>query len=189
MQAYWASLALVVLAEMGDKTQLLAMAFATRFHWHIVLLGIFVATAANHLIAVMVGHYLDSVIPFQYVKIGTSISFILFGLWTLRGDKLRGEETRYKFNPFWTITIAFFLAEMGDKTQLTTVALAAKYNSILWVWLGTITGMVIADAIGIIVGIVLGKKIPDRVIKWISALIFVGFGFFGLYESLITFLP
>jgi putative Ca2+/H+ antiporter (TMEM165/GDT1 family) len=184
VQAYWASLALVVLAEMGDKTQLLAMAFATRFRWQIVLLGIFVATAANHLIAVVVGHYLDSIVPIQYVKIGTSISFVLFGLWTLRGDKLRVEEDRYEFSPFWTITIAFFTAEMGDKTQLATVALAAKYNSVLSVWLGTITGMLLADAIGIIVGIVLGKKIPDRMIKWGSALIFIGFGIFGLYESL-----
>lgn len=184
MRAYWASLLLVVLAEMGDKTQLLAMAFATRFRWHIVLLGIFVATAANHLIAVMVGHYLDSIIPVQYIKFGTSFSFILFGLWTLRGDRLQGEENKYKFSPFWTITIAFFMAEMGDKTQLATISLAAKYNSIFLVWLGTITGMLLADAIGIIVGIVLGKKIPERMIKWGSALIFIGFGIFGLYESL-----
>jgi putative Ca2+/H+ antiporter (TMEM165/GDT1 family) len=184
VQAYWASLALVLLAEMGDKTQLLAMAFATRFRWHIVLVGIFVAIAADHLIAVMVGHYLGSIIPIQYVKIGTSVSFILFGLWTLRGDKLRGKENSYKFSPFWTITVAFFIAEMGDKTQLATVALAAKYNSILSVWLGTTTGMLLADAIGIIVGIVLGKKIPERMIKWGSALIFIGFGIFGLYESL-----
>ncbi len=184
MKAYWASLALVVLAEMGDKTQLLAMAFATRFRWHIVLIGIFVATAANHLVAVMVGRYLDSIIPIQYIKIGTSLSFILFGLWTLRGDELRGEENRYQFSPFWTITIAFFVAEMGDKTQLATVALAAKYSTVLPVWLGTITGMLLADAVGIIVGIVLGKKIPERVIKWGSALIFIGFGILGLYESL-----
>ena len=184
MRAYWASLVLVVLAEMGDKTQLLAMAFATKFRWHIVLIGIFVATAGNHLIAVMAGHYLDRVVPFQYIKIATSVSFILFGLWTLRGDKLQDEENKYQFSPFWTITIAFFMAEMGDKTQLATVALAAKYNAILSVWLGTITGMLSADAIGIIVGIVLGKKIPDRMIKWGSALIFIGFGIFGLYEAL-----
>lgn len=183
MQAYWASLVLVVLAEMGDKTQLLAMAFATRFRWHIVLVGIFVATAANHLIAVVVGHYLDTIIPIQFIKIGTSASFILFGLWTLRGDKLKGEENRYKFSPFWTITVAFFMAEMGDKTQLATVSLAAKYNSVILVWFGTITGMLLADAIGIIVGIVLGKKIPERIIKWGSALIFIGFGIFGLYEA------
>ncbi len=76
------------------------------------------------------------------------------------------------------------MAEMGDKTQLSTVSLAAEYNSIFLVWLGTITGMLLADSIGIIVGIVLGKKIPERIIKWGSALIFIGFGIFGLYETL-----
>jgi Ca2+/H+ antiporter, TMEM165/GDT1 family len=184
MAVYWASLALVVLAEMGDKTQLLAMAFATKFRWHTVLLAVFVATAANHLLAVLVGYYLDSVIPIRYIRVGTAISFILFGLWTIRGDKLQGEEDRYKFSPFWTVAIAFFIAEIGDKTQLATVTLAAKYNAILPVWLGTTTGMVVSDAIGIVVGIALGKKIPERLIKWVAALVFIGFGIVGLYESL-----
>ncbi len=169
---------------MGDKTQLLAMAFATRFHWYIVLMAVFGATAANHLLAVMVGHYLDNLIPIGYIRVGTAVSFILFGLWTIRGDKLQGEENKYKFSPFWTVAIGFFIAEMGDKTQLATVTLAAKYNAILPVWLGTTTGMVVADAIGIVVGIALGKKIPDRLIKWVAALIFIGFGIVGLYESL-----
>ena len=181
---YWASLALVVLAEMGDKTQLLAMAFAAKFRWYTVLSAVFVATTVNHLLAVFVGHYLDSIIPIEYIKIGTALSFILFGLWTIRGDRLQGEENKYKFSPFWTVAIAFFIAEMGDKTQLSTVTLAAKYNSIIPVWLGTTTGMVVADAIGIIVGIVLGKKIPERLIKWFAALVFIAFGVVGLYESL-----
>ena len=86
--------------------------------------------------------------------------------------------------PFWTVAVAFFLAEMGDKTQLATVALAAEYKSIIAVWLGTTTGMLIADAIGIGVGIVLGKKIPERLIKWVAALIFLFFGLSGLYELL-----
>ncbi len=184
MAAYWASLVLVVLAEMGDKTQLLAMAFATRFRWHVVLSAVSVATAANHLLAVLAGHYLSQIIPIEYIRIGTAVSFILFGLWTIRGDKLQGEERRYKLGPFWTVAIAFFIAEMGDKTQLATVTLAARYNTILPVWLGTITGMVIADAIGIVVGIVLGKKIPERIVKWVAGLIFIGFGILGLFESL-----
>jgi putative Ca2+/H+ antiporter (TMEM165/GDT1 family) len=91
--------------------------------------------------------------------VGTAISFILFGLWTIRGDKLQGEEDRYKFSPFWTVAVAFFVAEIGDKTQLATVTLAAKYNAILPVWLGTTTWKVLSDAIGIVVGIALGKKI------------------------------
>ncbi len=184
MAVYWASLALVVLAEMGDKTQLLAMAFATRFRWHVVLSAVAVATAANHLLAVLAGHYLSQIIPMEYIRIGTAVSFILFGLWTIRGDKLEGQEGKYILSPFWTVAIAFFIAEMGDKTQLATVTLAARYDAVFPVWLGTITGMVIADAIGIIVGIVLGKKIPERIVKWVAALIFIGFGILGLFESL-----
>ncbi|MDA8423231.1 MAG: TMEM165/GDT1 family protein [Nitrospiraceae bacterium] len=185
MTAFLTSLAIVFLAEMGDKTQLLAMAFATRFRWQTVLLGVFVATAANHLFAVYVGAYLTRIIPLQYIKIAASASFIFFGLWTIRGDELDEEDKRFNFNPFWTVTLAFFLAEMGDKTQLATVALAAEFNTIVPVWLGTTTGMMIADAVGILVGIVLHKKIPEKQIKWIAALIFIGFGLWGLYNSLI----
>ena len=185
MTAFLTSLAIVFLAEMGDKTQLLAMAFATRFRWQTVMLGVFVATAANHLFAVYVGTYLTSIIPLQYIKVAASASFIFFGLWTIRGDELDEEDKRFHFNPFWTVTLAFFLAEMGDKTQLATVALAAEFNTIVPVWLGTTTGMMIADAVGILIGIVLHKKIPEKQIKWIAALIFIGFGLWGLYNSLI----
>ncbi len=185
MTAFLTSLAIVFLAEMGDKTQLLAMAFAARFRWQTVLLGVFVATAANHLFAVYVGAYLTSIIPLQYIKVAASASFILFGLWTIRGDELDKEDKRFNFNPFWTVTLAFFLAEMGDKTQLATVALAAEFNTIVPVWFGTTTGMMIADAVGILAGIVLHKKIPEKQIKWTAALIFIGFGLWGLYNSLI----
>lgn len=184
MTAFLASLGLVVLAEMGDKTQLLAMAFATRFRWQTVMWGVFAATAVNHFLAVLAGNYLTQFFPIEYVKIAASASFILFGLWTLRGDKLHGEDKRFNYSPFWTVAVAFFLAEMGDKTQLATVALAAEYNAIFPVWLGTNVGMLVADAIGIIVGIVLCKKIPERAIKWFAALIFIAFGIIGLYESL-----
>jgi putative Ca2+/H+ antiporter (TMEM165/GDT1 family) len=124
------------------------------------------------------------VIPLSYIKIAAAASFILFGLWTLRGDTLDNEDKRFNFNPFWTVAVAFFFAEMGDKTQLATVALATKYNNIVHIWLGTTTGMIIADAIGIIVGIVLGKKIPERFVKWFAATIFIIFGILGLYDAL-----
>jgi putative Ca2+/H+ antiporter (TMEM165/GDT1 family) len=184
MSAFLASVGFVVLAEMGDKTQLLAMALACRFRWQTVMLGVFAATLANHLLAVVAGTYLTKLIPLDYVRIAAFASFILFGFWTLRGDKLEGEDRRFNFSPFWTVAVAFFLAEMGDKTQLATVALAAEYQSIFGVWLGTTTGMLIADAIGIGVGIVLGKKIPERTIKWTAAFIFIFFGLSGLYELL-----
>jgi putative Ca2+/H+ antiporter (TMEM165/GDT1 family) len=184
MTAFIASLAFVVLAEMGDKTQLLAMAFATRYRWQTVMWGVFIATLVNHLFAVLLGSYLTNIVPLHYIQIVASASFILFGLWTLRGDKLNNEDKRFNFNPFWTVAIAFFFAEMGDKTQLATIALATKYSSIIQVWLGTTSGMLVADAIGIIFGIVLGKKIPERAIKWFAALIFIFFGIAGLYGSL-----
>jgi Ca2+/H+ antiporter, TMEM165/GDT1 family len=184
MTAFLTSLAIVVLAEMGDKTQLLAMAFASRFRWQTVMWGVFVATAANHLLAVLVGHYLTNIIPLNSIKIAASASFILFGLWTLRGDTLKDEDKRFNFSPFWTVATAFFIAEMGDKTQLATVALAAEFNTIIPVWIGTTTGMLIADAIGIIAGIVLHKNIPEKKIKWFAALVFIAFGLWGLYEAL-----
>jgi Ca2+/H+ antiporter, TMEM165/GDT1 family len=181
--AFLTSLVIVVLAEMGDKTQLLAMAFASRFRWQTVMWGVFVATAANHLFAVLVGNYLTNIIPINYIKIAASASFIIFGLWTIRGDTLEGEDKRFSFSPFWTVAIAFFIAEMGDKTQLATVALAAEFNTIVPVWTGTTAGMLIADAIGIGAGIVLHKNIPEKKIKWFAALVFIAFGLWGLYEA------
>jgi putative Ca2+/H+ antiporter (TMEM165/GDT1 family) len=184
MTAFMASLGFVVLAEMGDKTQLLAMAFACRYKASTVLWGVFAATVLNHFLAVLVGNYMTQFVPIQYIQIAAAASFILFGLWTIRGDQLHGEDKRFNFSPFWTVAVAFFLAEMGDKTQLATVSLAAKYQSIWPVLLGTTAGMLIADAIGIGVGIVLGKRMPERAVKWVAALIFICFGIYGLYESL-----
>ncbi len=184
MIAFWTSLAFVVLAEMGDKTQLLAMAFATRMRWQTVMGGVFVATAANHFLAVLAGKYLTALVPLLYIKIAAAVSFILFGLWTIKGDTLDDEDKRFNFSPFWTVTVAFFIAEMGDKTQLATVALAADFHAVLPVWMGTTTGMLIADAIGIILGIVLHKRLPEKQIKWFAALVFIGFGVWGMYEAL-----
>jgi len=184
MTAFIASLIFVVLAEMGDKTQLLAMAFACKFRWQTVMWGVFVATAVNHLMAAAAGSYLAAIVPMSTIKIAAAVSFIIFGLWTIRGDTLEGEDKKYNFSPFWTVTIAFFMAEMGDKTQLATIALAVEYNTIIPVWMGTTIGMIISNGFGIIVGNVMGKHIPERAIKWASALIFVAFGSYGLYENL-----
>jgi Ca2+/H+ antiporter, TMEM165/GDT1 family len=184
MKIFIASFLFVVLAEMGDKTQLLAMAFAARFPVKTVLAGVLVATLVNHLLAVVAGSWLTNIVPLDTIQIAAAASFILFGLWTLRGDKLADEDKKYKFNPFWTVAVAFFFAEMGDKTQLATVALAAKYQSILPIWMGTTAGMMVADAFGITVGVVLGKRIPERFVKWFAAVIFILFGTIGLYDSI-----
>ncbi len=184
MTAFFASLFLVTLAEMGDKTQLLAMAFAVRYPWPTVLAGVFAATVVNHLLAVEAGNYLTGIVPLQYIQVAAAASFIFFGLWTLRGDELAGEADAVRGSPFWTVAIAFFFAEMGDKTQLATLALAAQYQTVVPVWLGTTAGMMVADGIGIGVGVVMGRRIPERVVKWGAALIFIAFGVAGLYRYL-----
>ncbi|GAB4491498.1 MAG: hypothetical protein OHK006_25410 [Thermodesulfovibrionales bacterium] len=182
--AFLASLAFVVLAEMGDKTQLLAMAFACRYRWQTVMWAVFWATAANHLLAAAAGSLLASIIPMVVVKSVAAASFILFGLWTLRGDTLDGEDSKERFSPFWTVFVAFFMAEMGDKTQLATISLAVEYNTVLNVWMGTTLGMMVSNAFGIVVGMVMGKKIPEQAIKWFAGMLFIGFGCYGLSENL-----
>ncbi|HMK42755.1 MAG TPA: TMEM165/GDT1 family protein [Dissulfurispiraceae bacterium] len=183
MVAFITSLVFVVLAEMGDKTQLLAMCFAMKYRWQTVMWGVFAATAANHLLAVLLGTFLTTFVPMSWVNIAASVSFIIFGLWTIRGDTLNCADDHSGRSPFWVVTISFFIAECGDKTQLATVALAAQYNTVLPVWLGTTAGMMIADAIGIIFGVVMGRRIPENAVKWFAALIFIAFGIFGLYET------
>ena len=186
--AYLASAAAVTLAEMGDKTQLLAMAFATKYKASKVLIGVFIATIFNHGLAVAVGSYLTKLGSADiWIQGIASLSFIFFGLWTIRGDKLDGEENKKtRFGAVMTVTIAFFIAELGDKTQLATIAIAAKYPSIpVTILMGTTTGMLIADAIGIIVGVVMCKKIPERTIKMASAGAFIVFGFIGSYQTAI----
>lgn len=175
----------VVLAEMGDKTQLLAMAFATKYKAAKVMIGVFIATVLNHALAVAIGNLIAQFTAAQiWIQALASLSFILFGLWTIKGDKLDGEDKKAtKFGPILTVGIAFFLAEMGDKTQLATIALAAKFpTSPVGILIGTTTGMLIADGIGIIVGVVLCKKIPERIVKLISAGAFVLFGLIGSYQ-------
>ncbi|MGE4589335.1 MAG: TMEM165/GDT1 family protein [Acidaminococcaceae bacterium] len=183
--AFLVSAGAVVLAEMGDKTQLLAMAFATKYKASKVMLGVFVATIFNHALAVAVGNYITRFQTVEtWIQAIASLSFIFFGLWTIRGDKLEGEENRVsKYGAVATVAIAFFIAEMGDKTQLATIALATKFpDNPLWLLVGTTTGMMIADGIGIIAGIVMCKRIPERTIKLLSAAAFIFFGFLGIYQ-------
>ncbi|MDR2088374.1 MAG: TMEM165/GDT1 family protein [Clostridiales Family XIII bacterium] len=183
--AFFVSAGAVTLAEMGDKTQLLAMAFAAKYRSAQVLAGVFLATAINHALAVAAGHLVTRFASAQFwIQAAASLSFILFGLWTIRGDRLEGEDKRSsKFGPVLTVATAFFIAEMGDKTQLTTIALAAKLPAApLAVLAGTTAGMLIADSIGIVAGVVLRRKIPERKIKFVSASAFMLFGLAGGYR-------
>ena len=184
MEAFAAAALVVVLAELGDKTQLLAMAFAAKYRWQTVMAGVFVSTVANHFLAVLAGVYLGGMIDTHTMQIVASVAFIVFGLWTIRGDEIGDEAEHSRYSPFWTVAIAFFLAEMGDKTQFATITLAAKYQSLLPVLAGTTTGMMIADGIGVVAGIVLHKAIPERTLKWFAAIVFIACGVAGLYTSL-----
>ena len=183
--AFVASLLFVVLAEMGDKTQLLAMSFATRYTAYKVIFAVFLATVANHALAVVAGQFLTTIVPIDIISLVASLSFIGFGLWTIRGDKLKGENKKVsRFGAVATVAIAFFIAEFGDKTQLATISLAVEYQNAVSVLMGTTLGMLVADGVGIVVGVVLCKRIPERTIKWFSACIFVLFGLVGVYEIL-----
>jgi putative Ca2+/H+ antiporter (TMEM165/GDT1 family) len=185
MSEFIKALLFVVVAEMGDKTQLLAMAMASKFKASQVMLGVLVATILNHALAVALGSYLSSLIPMSTIKIVAGISFLIFGLWTLRGDKIdEDEKKKQKFGPVVTVAIAFFLAEMGDKTQLMTIAISADSKMPLFILLGTTTGMLIADGIGIIGGAWMAKHVPDKYIKWGAGLIFIFFGTITIYNVL-----
>lgn len=184
MSEFVKALLFVVVAEMGDKTQLLAMAMAGKYKVAQVMLGVLVATILNHALAVGLGSYINSLIPMATVKIVAGAAFLIFGFWTLRGDKIdEDEKKKQKFGPVVTVGIAFFLAEMGDKTQLMTIAIAANGHFPLLILLGTTTGMLIADGIGIVGGAWMCKHIPEKYIKWGAGLVFLFFGTLTLYNS------
>jgi Ca2+/H+ antiporter, TMEM165/GDT1 family len=183
--AFLVSFGAVTLAEMGDKTQLLAMAFATRFRFMHVLSGVFFATVANHALAVAAGNYLTRFQSAEgWIQGFAACSFILFGLWTLRGDTLENQDKKpSRYGPIITVAIAFFIAELGDKTQLATFALAARFPAHpIGILIGTTTGMLVADAFGIGFGVLLCKQIPEETIKLVSAIVFFLFGFYGVFQ-------
>jgi putative Ca2+/H+ antiporter (TMEM165/GDT1 family) len=179
LAALFLSLAVIFVAELGDKSQLMAMTFALRHRWWVVLSGITVATTAVHLISVAVGHYLGAALPTHLLGILAGVAFVLFGLWTLRGDKLSDDEAtraqRTTAPAFFAVTSAFLLAELGDKTMLATITLAAD-NDWVGVWIGSTIGMVAADALAILVGALAGRHLPERLIQLGAAALFVVFG-------------
>ena len=185
LAAFSAAFLLVVLAEMGDKTQFIAMTFATKYSPYKVLLAVFLATVANFAIVIVIGQFLTTIVPVEAISLAASISFIGFGLWTLREEKAEDESLKAsRFGVVATVGLAFFIAEFGDKTQLTTLSLAVQYQNPIGVLLGATLGMLVADGIGIVIGVVLGRRIPQRLLKWVSAVVFVIFGLVGVYEVL-----
>jgi len=180
MEAFLVSTGIVALAEMGDKTQLLALILAARFRrpWPIVL-GIFVATIANHALAGAAGAWVTSVLGPDVLRWVLGGSFIAMAIWMLIPDKVDDDEddgAMPRFGVFGTTVVAFFLAEMGDKTQIATVMLAAQYHAWAWVVAGTTLGMMLANAPVVWLGDKITKLVPLQVVHVVSALIFLGLG-------------
>jgi putative Ca2+/H+ antiporter (TMEM165/GDT1 family) len=177
MHDFWVSLAMIFVAELGDKTQLVSLALATRFNARVVLSGIFVATLLVHVFSAALGNLAGAMLPTAWVQFLSGLAFIAFGFWTLRGDTLDDDPAhqRHPRSPFLLVVTVFFLAELGDKTMLSTVTLAST-GAFVPVWLGSTVGMVISDGLAIAVGRVMGTRLPERTIKVGAALIFFAFG-------------
>ncbi|MDN5913722.1 MAG: TMEM165/GDT1 family protein [Pseudonocardia sp.] len=179
LAAFAISFGVIFVAELGDKSQLMAMTFATRYRALPVLIGITIATSVVHLVSVAVGYGLGAAIPTGWISLVAAVAFLGFGAWTLRGDSLSDDEEakaqKAGGSAVIAVSVAFFLAELGDKTMLATITLATGHG---WfgVWLGSTVGMVVADALAIAVGRQLGRRLPERVIAVGAATLFVIFG-------------
>jgi len=188
LEAFWISLAVIFVAELGDKSQLMAMTFATRFKTWPVIAGITIATTAVHLVSVAVGGLIGDALPTTAISVVAGLAFLGFAAWTLRGDELTDEEAekakRTTRNAIIAVTVAFFLAELGDKTMLATITLATQHGW-LGTWIGSTVGMVAADALAIVVGRMLGKHLPEKAIRYGAAAAFAIFGIVLLVDALI----
>ena len=175
-RALGSSFGLVLVSEMGDKTQLLAFSLAGRFRrpWA-VMAGILVATIVNHALASTVGVLVASRISPRVMATVLAVTFFVFGLWTLRSDTLDETHRPSRFGPFLTTVALFFLAEMGDKTQLATVALGARYHDAVSVTLGTTAGMLVSDGLAVAVGDRLASRVQGRWVRVVAATLFFAF--------------
>jgi putative Ca2+/H+ antiporter (TMEM165/GDT1 family) len=185
MTALVSSFAVVALAEMGDKTQLIALTLGLRYRrpW-IIMLGILAATLGNHALAAAVGAWgaarLDS------ARLGwiLGLGFIAFGLWTLVPDRADTPAERRRWGPLLTTTVVFFFAEMGDKTQLATVALGARFSSTIQVTAGTTLGMLVADGLAVFAGSRFADRVPIRLFRRVAAGLFFAFGLASIASAL-----
>lgn len=178
MEAFLVSAGIVALAEIGDKTQLLAFLLAAKYRKPIpIVLGIFIATIVNHAIAGAVGAWITTMVGPQAMRWILGLSFIGMAAWTLIPDKMDDNGSKFgKLGVFGTTLVAFFLAEMGDKTQIATVALAAQYKSIVSVVLGTTVGMMIANVPAVFLGDRIAHRMPVKLVHTIAAAIFAILG-------------
>ncbi|WP_370619031.1 TMEM165/GDT1 family protein [Mumia sp. Pv 4-285] len=181
LYAFLLSTVVIFVAELGDKSQLMAMTFASRYRPRDVLIGITVATAVVHLVSVGIGFWVGEAFADaqHWITLVAGVAFLGFAAWTLRGDELSADERskaqRSSGAAVWAVGGAFFLAELGDKTMLATIALATQED---WfgTWIGSTLGMVAADALAILLGAWLGRQLPEKVIRYGAAALFAAFG-------------
>ncbi len=189
MDAFLLSTAVIFVAELGDKSQLMAMTFATRYAVRQVLIGITVATAVVHLASVGLGRLVGNQFEQSQwvISIVAGVAFLVFAAWTLRGDELSEQEStkaaRSRGAAILAVGTAFFLAELGDKTMLATVTLATR-EAWFGTWVGSTLGMVLADALAIALGAYLGRRLPERVIRVGATVAFVVFGLLLIAEGI-----
>jgi len=175
---------LVFVAEMGDKTQIIAMTFATQYTVAEVLLGVLIGVVLNHGIAIALGSYLSEIIPMNLIQIIAGAIFVVFGILSLREGKEDDEkENKKKYGPIATVAVAFFVGELGDKTQLTAMTLATEGRYPIFILMGTTLGMLATSGLGIFVGSKIGEKVPDILIKIISSFVFLFFGTLKLFQT------
>ena len=178
---------LIFIAEMGDKTQVLAMAFALKYPVKKVLVGIGLGAFLNHALAVILGAYLSKVVDIDKLQLFAGLIFIAFGILTLRPELDDDDDISNKGNkmgPIITVAIAFFIGELGDKTQLTAITLASNAVYPIVILVGTVTGMVITGGLGIYIGKKFGERIPELILKVVSSLIFIFFGVSKLFKNI-----
>ena len=179
-QAFIVSTSVVALAEMGDKTQLLSLILAARYRKPMpIVFGILVATLLNHAMAGALGAWLSSLMRPEVLNWVMAAAFIAMGLWILVPDKLDEDDVavpKQQMGVFFATVVAFFLAEMGDKTQFATIALAAQYSDVLSVVLGTTLGMMMANAPAVYLGNRFAQRLPTKIIHMIAAIIFIAIG-------------
>lgn len=187
LAAFILSFWVIFVAELGDKSQLMALTFATRYPAVPVLIGITIATAVVHAASVLLGAAVAAAMPADTLSLLAAVAFIGFGLWTLRGDRLTEKDRARAERPARNVVLAvggvFFLAELGDKTMLATITLAADHNP-FGVWLGSTLGMVAADALAIVVGRQLGSRLPERGIRIGASVMFFAFAAWLAWDAL-----
>jgi putative Ca2+/H+ antiporter (TMEM165/GDT1 family) len=176
---------MITMAELGDKTQLLALGFATKYPVIKVLGAVSLATSILMALAVLLGGAINRIIPEYYLQLFIGIIFIFFGVWTIFGKEKVEDNAKAGRNPFWIVFSAFFLAELGDKTQLATFALTAEYGKPFQVWFGATLGMIGVNAVAVLFGSWIKRYLTDEHIKWIGAAVFIIFGIWTLVSLII----